>query len=337
MKNSKLFTAGILALMLAFGLILAGCSTDAASGGGGNSGGNTAVTFTSVLADGSSSQATTQLTLIFSQAITGLSANDVILSGVSGVNKGALNGSGPVYTLDISGFSAGGTLSVIVAKSGYNISGSPQTVAIYSTGDGGGGGGTAVTFNSASANGSSSQPTTELTLSFSQAITGLSASDITLSGVSGVSKGTLSGSNPYTLPISGFGNGGSLNVQVSKSGYNISGSPKTVAISYKALSAPTNVVADDGQYGNRPATSRTSIKITWTGVSGAVKYNIYEYLTTLGGQWDWIGTTRGTETEWTHTGLQPGKSHRYVVRAVDSGGNEGASSSDYGTLGSTLP
>jgi hypothetical protein len=99
------------------------------SGGGGNT--STAVTFSSVSANGSSTQTTTELTLIFSQAITGLSASDITLSGVSGVIKGTLSGSGPTCTLPISGFTAGGTLSVAVSKSGYTISGSPKTTTIY--------------------------------------------------------------------------------------------------------------------------------------------------------------------------------------------------------------
>jgi len=80
------------------------------------------------------------LTLTFSAAITGLSANDITLSGVTGVNKGTLSGSGPTYTLPISGFTAGGTLSVAVTKAGYAISGSSQTAAIYYYSGGGGGG-----------------------------------------------------------------------------------------------------------------------------------------------------------------------------------------------------
>jgi hypothetical protein len=89
------------------------------------------VTFSSLSANGSATQTTTQLTLTFSQAITGLSAGDITLSGVS-VTKGTLSGSGPNYTLGISGVpSGGGTLSVAVTKSGYNISGSPQTTTIY--------------------------------------------------------------------------------------------------------------------------------------------------------------------------------------------------------------
>jgi hypothetical protein len=64
-------------------------------------------------------------------------------------------------------------------------------------------------------------------------ITGLTAADITLSGVSGVIKGTLTGGETgpsYTLGISGFTSGGTLNVTVEKSDYVITGSPKTVAI-----------------------------------------------------------------------------------------------------------
>ncbi|WP_461255975.1 formylglycine-generating enzyme family protein [Treponema sp. R80B11-R83G3] len=180
------------------------------------------VTLNSVTADGSSTQTTTQLTLDFNTAITGLSAADITLSGVTGVTKGTLSGSGPSYTLPISGFYSSGTLSVAVAKSGYTISGSPKTVTIYLY---------FVTLNSVTADGSSTQTTTQLTLDFNTAITGLSAADITLSGVTGVTKGTLSGSGPsYTLPISGFYSSGTLSVAVAKSGYTISGSPKTVTI-----------------------------------------------------------------------------------------------------------
>ena len=180
----------------------------------------TPVTLNSIIADGSSTQTTTKLTLTFDKAISGLSASDIILSGVSGVSKGTLSGSNP-YTLPVSGFSSCGTLNVVVAKSGYILSGSPKMVDIYYC--------IPVTLNSITTDSSSTQTTIQLTLTFDNAIDGLSASNITLSGVSGVSKGTLSGSNPYTLPISGD-TSGTLSVAVSKSGYAIYGSPKTVLI-----------------------------------------------------------------------------------------------------------
>jgi len=93
------------------------------------------VTFSGVTANGSATQTTTQLTLNFSQSIPGLSASDITLSGVTGVSKGTLGGSGPSYTLPISGFTAAGTLSVTVnSPSGYNVTDSPRTTAIYAVG-----------------------------------------------------------------------------------------------------------------------------------------------------------------------------------------------------------
>ena len=91
------------------------------------------ITFNSVTANGSALplQSSTQLTLTFSQAIIGLSANDITISGVSDVNKGTLSGSGPTYILPISGFTEDGTLTVAVAKSGYTISGTSKPVIIY--------------------------------------------------------------------------------------------------------------------------------------------------------------------------------------------------------------
>jgi endo-1,4-beta-xylanase len=100
---------------------------------------DTPVTFSNLVADGSASQTTTQLTITLSAAITGLSADDITLSGVAGVAKGTLGGSGPTYTLPISGFTAGGTLSVAVAKTGYDVSDSPKTVAIFYYSDDGSG------------------------------------------------------------------------------------------------------------------------------------------------------------------------------------------------------
>jgi uncharacterized protein YjdB len=96
-----------------------------------------------------------------------------------------------------------------------------------------------VTFSSVTANGSSSQTSTELTLTFSAPISGLSAADITLSGISGVTKGTLAGSNPYTLPISGFTAGGTLKVEVAKTGYTISGTHTVEIFVYVPVSGVT--------------------------------------------------------------------------------------------------
>jgi hypothetical protein len=201
-----------------------------------------------VTANGNASTTTTTLlTLTFDKEINGLTASDITLSGLSGVTKGTLSGSGPTYNLGIT-VTQGGTLTVAVSKTGYEISGSSQTVTIYYI--------IPVSFSGVTANGSASATTTQLTLTFDKAITGLAAADITLSGVTGVAKGTLSGSGPtYTLPISGFTQGGSLSVTIAaaaKPGYIISGSPKTATIYYvggvtvttwKEITAPSATAA----------------------------------------------------------------------------------------------
>jgi uncharacterized lipoprotein NlpE involved in copper resistance len=94
------------------------------------SSGGTPVTLQSVTANGSASVTTTELTLTFSQAIQ-LTSGDVQLSGVPGASPGGISITGSTCKVQISGFTEGGTLTVTVAKSGYDISGSPKTVTIY--------------------------------------------------------------------------------------------------------------------------------------------------------------------------------------------------------------
>jgi len=125
-----------------------------------------------------------------------------------------------------------------------------------------------VSFSSLSANGSSTQTTTQLTLTFGQTISGLSANDISLSGVTGVIKGTLSGSGPtYTLPINGFTTGGTLNVAVSKSGYAISNSSRSTTIYYYNFSNQTPV-ATDYTIGNLNQTAGNVTVVTITAKPG---------------------------------------------------------------------
>jgi len=91
----------------------------------------------------------------------------------------------------------------------------------------------AVVFSDLTANGTANAvTTTQLTLTFDKAIDGLSVADITLSGVNGVTKGSLNGTNApaYTLGISGATSGGTLTVAVAKDGYAISPSSRQVTI-----------------------------------------------------------------------------------------------------------
>jgi hypothetical protein len=117
--------------------------------------------------------------------------------------------------------------------------------------------------------------------------------------------------------------------------YSTSSSKPTLSSS--KLSAPTNVTAAHADYESRKNTSRNSIKITWSPVSGAVSYDVYEYVTSLGGYWEYVAMNV-TGTEYTHTGLSPATSHSYMVCAVGIGGYEGNDSVTGGNaVGRTAP
>jgi fibronectin type 3 domain-containing protein len=106
-------------------------------------------------------------------------------------------------------------------------------------------------------------------------------------------------------------------------------SAQSSSVSAKAnnpLPAPTNVVAAHADYASRLNTSRNSIQITWNAVSGAAGYNVYMYVTYLGGYWEKINYSIVTGTSYNHTGLTPATSYSYIVKAVDSGGGEGTAS-----------
>jgi hypothetical protein len=82
-----------------------------------------------VAANGNATTTTTALTFTFSAAVSGLSANNIAISG-SGVSviKGALTGSGTVWTLALTVITAG-NITVSVAKDG--IESGQKTVAVY--------------------------------------------------------------------------------------------------------------------------------------------------------------------------------------------------------------
>jgi len=60
--------------------------------------------------------------------------------------------------------------------------------------------------------------------------------------------------------------------------------------------------------------SSTSIKVSWTGVSGATRYQIYR-ATSATGTYTYQYTTSSTARSWVNTGLTAGKTYYYKVRA----------------------
>jgi hypothetical protein len=177
------------------------------------------------------------LTLTFDRDITGLTANDITLNaGTTGATKGTLtsNGNG-IYELTVSGITTTGEVTVEVSKSGYIINPASNTVQVYYVIP-------TVNFTNLTANGSTMETTTKLTLTFNRNITDLTADDITLSESypsTGATKGTLTklaGTGVYELTVSDITAGGEVTVTVSKNGYNFNPSSRSVTVLYKTHS-----------------------------------------------------------------------------------------------------
>ncbi|MDR2479801.1 MAG: hypothetical protein LBD48_10885 [Treponema sp.] len=140
----------------------------------------------------------------------------------------------------------------------------------------------AVQFTGLAADGSDNAATTKLTLTFSRNIDGLGAEDITLSSETGAVKGTLTntGTGTYELVLNGISDSGVVTVAAAKTGYAISGGPKTVMVYYYSgggttPAAFTGLVAD----GSAAATT-TKLTLTFdTDITGLAAGNI-----ALGGQ-----------------------------------------------------
>jgi len=155
-----------------------------------------------------------------------LTVNTSSLNGVGAVSyqwkknganiQNAINSSYVITTADI-----GSTITVTVTRLDYigDVT-SSQTVTVPALIN--------AALNSVTGNGNATQTTTQLTFTFNQTITDLTAESIILetTNITGtITKGILSGvGSTYTLPISGFTSEGSLTVTVVKSGHNISGS-----------------------------------------------------------------------------------------------------------------
>jgi hypothetical protein len=191
------------------------------------------ITYIAVQDGGSSSTKTsTSIKLSFSEALSGLTAEDInVDNDVGSVTKGALTGSGAVWTLALTEVTTQGNIKVSISRSG--IENGVKTVAVYkavAAAD--------ITYTAVASGASSVTTSTNITLTFSAAVTGLTAADITLNGVTGAAtKGGLTGSGTsWTLALTEVTTQGTVTVAISKTG--IEAAEKTVAV-YKAADLPT--------------------------------------------------------------------------------------------------
>ena len=231
-------------------------------------------------ADGTADTVTsTKIDLTFDTAITGLKAEDILLTdGTGAAVKGTLTGSGTSWSVALDSVTAQGEISAAVASpSGYSISGSPKTVAVYKTAQP-----VPITLLTAAADGTANTVTsTKIDLTFDTAVVGLKAEDITLTnGTGSVIKGSLTGSGTsWSVALDEVTIQGDVSVAVaSPSGFSITGSPKTVAV-YKA-SIPsgtppliTTSTLENGRTGltySQALLATGDTPVTWTVETGSL-------------------------------------------------------------------
>ena len=128
----------------------------------------------------------------------------------------------------------------------------------------------AVTLQTVTADGGGGAPTTKLTLTFSAAIPGLTAADITLGdpNSTGIQKGllVLVSGGTYDLFVNNIAADGDVTVSAAKTGFTISGSPKTVGVFRDVAAIPVtfeSVEANGGEgVGTTKLTLTFSVEIT---------------------------------------------------------------------------
>ena len=215
------------------------------------------VAFQSLVENSGGTNKTTKLTLTFTGDISGLSlaASDISVNARStGAVKGALTPlGGGVYDLNLDNVTNSGLVTVSVNKQDYAFSPASRNVNVYNT---------PAQFIAVSGNGTEYTTTTSLTLTFDKAITGLTVNDISFgTNITGAVKGTLSASSPpgaYTLTVSNVGASGDLPVNVSRTGYTISGGPKIASVKYAEPAVFTGLAADGTDY-----TTSTKLVLTF--------------------------------------------------------------------------
>ncbi len=153
-------------------------------------------------------------TVVFSEAVTGFTTGDVTLTGTAGATTGTVTGSGTTYNVAVSGMTGSGTVIATIAAGVANGTSLPN-LASTSTDN-------TVTFNlpvapSVTINQAAAQvdPTSvspiNFTVVFSEAVTGFTTGDVTLTGTAGATTGTVTGSGTtYNVAVSGMTGSGTV-------------------------------------------------------------------------------------------------------------------------------
>jgi alpha-tubulin suppressor-like RCC1 family protein/methionine-rich copper-binding protein CopC len=236
-------------LLGATALFFTGCPTSESPGAD--------ITWT-VTANGAANTTTsTAITITFSGAVSGLTAADItVTNGTGGVTKGTLTNTDDTHwSLGIT-VTAEGNVKVKIEKAGIETT--EKTVAVYKAETP-----AALTWTAQADGEAGTTTSTAINLTFSGAVTELTAADIAVADDGGsVTKGTLTNTDDthWALAITVAAEG---NVKVSISKAGIETTEKTVAV-YKAGAPPliTWTAQADGEAG---ATTSTAINLTFSG------------------------------------------------------------------------
>lgn len=282
-------------------------------------------------------------TVTFSEAVTGVDATDfAITATTAGAGVTAVTGSGSSYTVTVSTGTGSGTvrLDLVDDDSIRNSTNTP----LGGTGAGNGNfTGPVYTIDRTNPTVSSivrasTDPTSaasvNYTVTFSTAVTGVDASDFTLtvSGVNGATVGSVAGSgSTYTVSVSTGTGSGTIRLDLidddtiadglgNKLGGTGAGNGNfTTGQSYtvqKVPAAPTGLTATAGN---------GRVTLAWTAASGAVTYNV-KRATVTGGPYTTIATAISATT-YDDTTAVNGTQYFYVVSSVNAAG-ESANSSE---------
>ncbi|MDW8278734.1 MAG: DUF4082 domain-containing protein [Anaerolineales bacterium] len=155
-----------------------------------------------------------RFTVVFSEPVSGFDGSDVLLSGTAGATTVVVTGSGATYIVEVSGMGADGTVIATIPANAALDSGGLGNLASTSTDNTVTYDTTAPTVTVEQAAGQS-DPTNAtpilFTVTFSEPVSGFTASDVVLSGTAGATTVNVTGLGPvYTLEVSGMATDGTV-------------------------------------------------------------------------------------------------------------------------------
>ena len=288
MKNTiKVLVRPLVCVALAavIGFSMTACETDTSSGTG-HTPGNITWTLeqTGGILDNDKvpTSATTAIEITFSDAVS-LTDTDITIGGAASRGAVALSSSGNVWIVPVT-VSKSDNATVTVNKTG--VAGGTKTVMVYKLGE-------RLPIDwTAAANGTANSVTsTAITFTFTEAVTGLTENDITLTaGTGSATIGNLTGSGTsWTLAITVI-NQGEIKVAIAQTG--ISATEKTVQVHKKSenpVSGKTTYRWDD-KYEFSTASGNNG---TFTVYSPKKEYVEYEFDGEVEGWWDRVSDANG--------------------------------------------